>query len=131
MNIDAALDCLFNIADIKAERVAISSPLQMCVIPLQKYTFICLERSGLNVKCWDILTLFLAFSEIPDSRLTSKRIFALRIGKMLMKMLLSTTDVPKGMCSAINQKSSVGIILLFSCAPQISNKKHYFTHVVN
>lgn len=69
MNIDAALDCLFNIADIKAECVAISSPVQMCVIPLQKYSFICLERSGHNVKCWYILTLFLAFSlDEGDSR---------------------------------------------------------------
>jgi len=33
MNIDSGLDCLFNITDIKAERVAISSPVQMCVIP--------------------------------------------------------------------------------------------------
>lgn len=50
---------------------------------------------------------------------------------MLMKMRLSTTAVPKGMCSAIKQKLFVGMILLFSCAPQISNKKHYFTQAVN
>lgn len=46
-------------------------------------------------------------------------------------MPLSTTAVPKGMCSAIKQKLFVRMILLFSCAPQISNKKHYFTHGVN
>lgn len=46
-------------------------------------------------------------------------------------MPLSTTTVPKGMYSAIKQKLFVRMILLFSCAPQISNKKHYFTHAVN
>jgi len=59
MNIDSALDCLFNITDIKAKgrTCRYQQPCTDACYSSQKYTFICLERSGLNVKCWHILTV--------------------------------------------------------------------------